>query len=80
MQKCKIKKKKKKKKKKKMKQRLCQRGNKKYKDENKSYLVYLYVNRGGENILKDKMMQWHFEREKKYDEDKKTGQRAQTVR
>ena len=31
------------------------------------------MNRGGENILKDKMMQWHFEREKKYDEDKKTG-------
>ena len=36
----------------------------KKKDENKSSLVYAYVNRGGENMLKGKMMQGHFKREK----------------
>ena len=36
----------------------------KKKDENKSSLVYAYVNKGGENMLKGKMMHGHFKREK----------------
>ena len=37
-------------------------------------MVYVYMNRVAENILKDKMMQRHFERKKKYEEDEKTGE------